>query len=331
MIQLHPRRILLRNSEGERESVDLGDIEGALDRSLAVCGVRGSWLADHILVALRDYASVADGSDEKSGWDQRSLQRILARMLIDAGYADVAAVFSDECRLRDESVEVEPRDGWDQRRIEALLRRELKAIEHLTPKLGELVAEKLHGLGLSRVADSLIVELARHLLSEWGECERRQESALSAPKGDWLLAPGFWQTFLPASTAALVEDEILDIRPLSELLPVVRLRLFLSRLVAGIEERPLTELRLQPLLAHTAEEIAGAIENLVRHLRNRKEGGTYVHPAHLTICGLDHVLSSEFPAESKKVRQMRRQEIIDAFTRVMRQRLEHPLILKFQG
>ncbi len=328
MIQLHPQRMLLKTPGGERESIDLSELESALDRALNICGIQASWLADHILVALQDYAAVMAAADGE-GLNKESLHHTLARMLLDAGYADVAASFAEQSRLQDAVAETEHRAAWDRPRVDTLLRQHLKTVQHLNPELGDKVVQRLQTLGFGRVGDTLIIEVARHILAEWGDVERTQETLEAAPRDDWLLAPGFWQTFLPPQVAALVEDEVIEIRQLSDLLPVVRLRFFIPKLVSRIEERPLTDLHLLPALVRAGREIGQAIECLVRQV-NRSGKKEYRHPAHLTVIGLDTMLLAEFARESKSSLAKRRSEIVDVITKTINESLQHPLILSFQ-
>ncbi len=325
MIQWQPQQILVRDVSGRRRPVDLGVFERKLNRALADCGIQESWLVDHLLVSLQDYSAVVVG--ESTSLDEQSLHRTLARMLLDSGYADVAARFAEQCRVPDAVADIEGRAAWDTPRIEAVLRRHLQGVERLIPQLREGVGERLERLGFARAGDKLIVELARHLISQWGEHERERDKR--EVSGEWLLAPGFWRTFLPPSATHLLRSETVDIRPISNLLPVIRLRWSMPRMIGQIENRPLTELQLLPQLTETAHQVAAIIEALVSHLNEKKQGGT-VHPAHLTIIGLETMLAEEFAGEGKSRNLRRQTEILSLISEILSRHLRHRLIIATQ-
>ncbi len=324
MIKLHPRRILLKDREGRGEPVELESVERNLDLALRDCAIQERWLVDHTLVALQDCAAAMSGA---STFDRDSLHLTVARMLVDAGYADVASRFAERSRIAEAVAGDASQAAWDSARVVALLEREFKSVRHLAPRLARKVSRRLESLGFSRVGDGLILELARHVLSEWSERERREERM--ANSGQWLMTPGFWQAALPPEVGALIEREALEIRPISELLPVVRLRLRLSRLFASGESRPLTDLRLFPVLAEACRVLAGGLESLLRQ-SGRADGKTR-HPAHLTVLGLDRLLAAEFAGEGAGRRDRRRREIAGLFSEVLGRQLEHRVIVVFEG
>jgi len=243
MIQHFPQRVILKGGTASGGSLDLEHIEKLLVEALNDCAIQERWLVDHVLVALQDYtAMIADATERV---DRQTLNTTVARMLVDAGYPDVAVRFAERARINDAVVDTEGKTGWDSERIEKILREHLSTVEHLIPRLESKVRNRLEKLGFRRVGDELVLELARHVLVEWSDHERREEKS----GGDeWLMTAGFWQAFFASETAEMLEDNVLEIRRVSELLPVARLRLSLDSLVLRCPDKPRTELELRPLL-----------------------------------------------------------------------------------
>lgn len=220
MIELYSQSIRLKTRDGRTLLCDVDLLQNDLRQAFAAAGIREEWPAEQFLAVVESEGTVlgqlADGGDEDA------FDTLVAKLLTDAGYPEVAAeFFALKGRALPSGPVCEMRAPWDISRLNALLVRELKASAALAARLADLVAVKLTALGFAEVSDSLIVQIAEHTLGGLARAYR----AVPSECAGWLMPPGYWEAFFAGPPARFVASGALKIHPVSELFPVLRITL----------------------------------------------------------------------------------------------------------
>lgn len=258
MIQISSTYVQLRQSDGQDFFYNLDELRCALDRHCRQLGVKQPDLLDDLLELLRVYTR----ETQLPALTRPDLERLVARLLIDAGQRELAEAYLAAVPGPAGS----PSPGPQLDCTPANLRQALagdpfflaKPRDEILPPLLAAIQQ----LGLRQVSETLVLELARHL---W--CQRPNP----APAGYWLLETEEIDQFLCVS-APLWGQSALRVRPVSQLAPMLHLRLDLLTL-AGSEP---TELFFFRAFERAAAELRQTLDLLRQEIRQRLAWGPAV-------------------------------------------------------
>lgn len=329
MIELYSKRFLLPMSDASRVPVDLGALAADLDRAQREAGIQESWLTDHVLAALcqLDFTigeAVSGGvSSEDVGGET---ERMILRMLVDSGFPDVAERFAEIRRIELMVPEPANRRPWSQLRIRQVVVQHIGTSEATASRLAEGIVARLQALGFRSVGDALIVEVARHILSEWSD----RAPVERAERADgWLMPPGFWETFLPGPAAELVELRALVIRPISRLMPVIRMEFQVARFIEGKGLPPFAELAFLPALRTACRALVEALVQVREQVGTTYGADIAKHPAHVTFTGLEEWIANL--ANSRSDAAARFREVRDLISSELSVPRAGTVLLRFAG
>ncbi|NOY81152.1 MAG: hypothetical protein GXP31_09120 [Kiritimatiellaeota bacterium] len=305
MIKPAAGNLLLRDGDGLR-TFHARDLRDRIARCCRDAGMRDPWVAGHIAAFIEDYLQYLQQNGDALP-STTGLDRMVAQVLVDAGYPEVAAGFVQNSGLTPFLDGDSPRGAWDRTRIEQVLRRNLPLHPLALQRLAELTAARLERLGIDAIADSLIVQVARHVAPSSAGPPGPPPSEEDAP---WLLRPDRWQDEFPTGTAPFVHCGALEIKPVSRLLPAPRLRLDLERLGKRVQTDPLTQLAFYPLLVDCCRAATLVARRIQTCIAEADTTGLSL-PAALEVRRLEVLLQKRFTALSKVGRVRTAAEIRD--------------------
>ncbi len=286
MIELYSKRFLLPLNDDTSMVLDLESLALDLDRAQRDAGLHEVWLTDHVIAALCQMES-PNSAFSPEQWEAET-NRIVMRMLVDVGFADVASRFAAVRDVQLTMPEPENRCLWNAARVRRVLVEQVGTSEHVAGRLAEPVQEKLRSLGFNRVGDALIMEIAGHLLNEWSD---RGVMRSEPSENGWLMPPGYWDAFLPEHAGELVAAKIIVIRPISRLMPVVRLEFNLIRLADAEKLLPFAELTFMPALRRAAAALPQALKHVREQIEKNHGANIAGHPAHVQVEGMKQLLA----------------------------------------
>ncbi|MFO7821918.1 MAG: hypothetical protein R6V56_07705, partial [Lentisphaeria bacterium] len=311
MIKLYSRHSLPQPETGKQLPFDLEKLRQDLESAFQTSGIKETWMADHILLTLCEESNIhVPPADDAEGIEnQNSIDYIISRMLVDAGYPDVAHTFAKQRQLPipDAAADALP---WSPERIENVLRAKLTLSENARQRLVPHIVKKLELLGFRQVADNLICELGEHILSAYAQAERQKHDSSTG----WLVGPSYWETCLSAEAAHFIETGVLAIRPGSDLFPSPRATLNLARLAHTVANECLTELAFFPKAQQACKNAAEAIQQLLQEAATTQ---TAPPPAHLAVTGVTEAVDNFVTASSKVRRKRLREELQTAIRAIL--------------
>src|SRR6056297_2762897 len=92
MIKLYSRTNLRDPQTGTSNTFDLEALQKDLRHAFQTSGISETWMADHILLTLTEQCRAHTSETEEDDTDA-TIDFLVSRMLIDAGYPDVAHAF----------------------------------------------------------------------------------------------------------------------------------------------------------------------------------------------------------------------------------------------
>lgn len=218
MIELYSRTIQLRAPDGRTLLCDPERLQADLRNAFAAAGVTESWPAEQVLAVIRQQATMAGTLSD--GEDEADVDRLVGKLLIDAGYPEVASSYaaSRGVPTPPDAARAERRP-WDAARLESVIVPAFGASAPLAEKLVDVLANKLHLLAFLEVSDNLILQLAEHILAGLAQTYRSPPNE----NAGWLMPPGYWEAFFSGRPARFVVAGAITIHPVSELFPVLRM------------------------------------------------------------------------------------------------------------
>ncbi len=260
--------------QGRPVTLDVESVRLDVRSCCLAVGVQETWLADQMELALDDFFMARSERGGEAALPARGeVDALVARLLLAAGYRDVAAEYSRRRQLQ--ASPVADTAAWDAARVRRLLGQSYALPEAAIARLAQQVVRKLDGLGFRQVSDRLILELAGHLAGTRTP-QGPAIPGLLESDSPWLLAAGFWKSAdgVAGSARRLCETGVLRPRPVSRLLPVPGVVLDLERL--ALEAGGATEDDFWPRLRHATlavRELLAVMDALLAEREPDASGG----------------------------------------------------------
>lgn len=301
--------------DSDQEINELKRLREDLEKCFRSAGIREDWLLDHLLSSvaeqvLSDELKPSNGSEDNTG---ASLEQTVTKLLVDAGYPDVAARFSHIRSLAASLFFSSQHVAWNEERLHDIISKRLPLSDKACRNLVKRVAGQLRELDFRKASDNLINELAEHNLDALARKERQKMHQVS----DWLVTPGYWEAFFSNEVARLTRAGVLSIHPVSQLFPVPRLTLRFRKLVDNCLAEPVTELSLLPAVKNVCGRMAEVADILIS--QTSENHNSHNPQAHLLIEGLDETVAEYLQPGSKKLRE----DIISEVTDIIRETLNN--------
>ena len=319
MIRLSTTCLLVEDDAGRCQPLDLQQLRRDLELSFEDAGVRDRYVPETVIQIVEDHLTLPDHPGHKPRQSATRVDTLIADILTNVGYGDVAACY---CRRRETprgERQAEASESWGNARIRAVLAKSMPLADHELTQVCRQVGNKLHALGFTQVSDDLIRSLGAHILQ--GN-ERNPDDT-----GDrTLLSPDACCEKLSAEACRYMSQGILRVQPVSSLLPVLRLELDLPALGRDLDADPLTELALFPPLRQCVGTARDALTRLRRSIhRQRPEAAVY--PARLYITGIDAFFDRHFVPMGSSARRQLVREILALVRGETAERVDFPLVI----
>lgn len=265
MIMLKDNAILVIGQDGRSTPFEPEDLQTRIIKCCLASGNKDVWIAQDISLSI-EYALVSRAGDGPATVRVAELESLVAKILEETGYHDVAERFRGSAPKEDSLMAVS-----DAESLRDLISKRLSLSGPELDTVESSLLQALKALDLERCPPQLAIELARHYKDSLGSSAPSLKSPALKPLGkkdgkSFLLEPCELLAGLPSEMASLAARGVVAPRPLSRLFPVLALDL---RLVPFAElngfEKPFTELSLAPklgALGSAVEAIAAKAERL---------------------------------------------------------------------
>jgi len=289
MIQLASQRYMVSTANGCQEAVDVEEIRQQLLASFQIVGFPEPSFAEHLLEVLQHelarHQAMGVATETADGIDE-----LVTRMLVNAGFGDVAAEYGRRRQLDMSSWAVGERCQWDHSSIVRLVQNSFPCSEASAVLLARAVEQQLGLLQIASFSEDLVRILAAHLLADTRHSPEQAPTAPTAPtapdNGLWLFAADHWQQTLPEPGAQLLRNAIIEPALISRLYPRLQLTICLCRLPQWLQwTPPLTELEFFPALTAALKTMAAVVNSMHAQLCRSIAVGK-PEQAHLLIQGL---------------------------------------------
>lgn len=325
MIELYTQHHLVEDA-GRTVSLDVAALVRDVKNACATAGIADAWLAEQMVLAIDDFfLARADAGLAGTPPARKELDRLVGRILLAAGYAEVAAAY---LRGREPALVSEVTGSgdealpWSPARVRTLLGARLPVPADMLDLLVRRVGNKLEDLDFRTVTDTLILELCGHLL--------RDRTLFHAAPGDspWLLDPKYWVDTLSGESARLCRAGILAPHAVSRLLPTARLTLSLEALARRTDTPAgaLTELLFFPELRQAARGARRVLLQM-RETISEQVPMTAEMPVRLMVAGLRELLATHWIPISRADRRRLFGEIQGMVRETVETGLGCPLLL----
>lgn len=320
MIRVFSGNLLIREAD-ECHMLDVDRLRQELQRSCRAVGVPDSWLSEHIALAAEEHLAQRQGSGSDMP-SREDVDRLVVRLLTDTGYVDVAAEFCRRREIPPESMAA-GMSTWDLPRIRRVLAAALPFGREQLDTVGDSVAGRLQTLAFVEVTDRLITELAAHIA-------RETRPGLESDAGDddspWLFPPRQSAALLSSPEKELVQAGVIEIRPVSRLLPVARVRFDVAALGRHVGTEPLLELVFLPSLRQACMGVLRALDIIGDEVASRRSGSSE-RPARLFITGIERVVAEQFALSSPSRRRALAGELLSVVHHELTRRMDADVIV----
>ena len=153
MIKLKTGSLLLHSVNGDFELLDLNDLHDSLFDCCVEIGIDDQELPADIINVVTTFASNHDKIDE------RELERLIVRILMDSGLHALAELFASKRGTAPEFI-LDERVNPDEDTIRTILRSEPFFVAKPINQLSSMIVGQLEKLGFDRCGRNLIIELA---------------------------------------------------------------------------------------------------------------------------------------------------------------------------
>ncbi len=297
MIKLADSSIMLILNSGELIPFEPEKLQSSIARSFIASGIRDSYLAEDIALAV-EFALVNNDNPDKI-FAISELNTTVVRILEASGYPETAQFH----KRHNACIEISTSSDRDT--VEKLLQRHLGLYGHHLAEITTKVIDAAERLGIAIAAPALYVELGRHFQTVGATLP--ELPALKIPrhnrKAPWLVAPEKLLESLSLPTRELIEKNIITINGVSSLFPSLRLELRFLKLAAQLQLEPvITEMMLLPHF----KDLAPALNDCAVNAFALAENNTM--PVFLNIPDMSlfavKYLDAEWPESRKDCRDM---------------------------
>ena len=260
MLSITDNFLYVIDSEGRQQLFDVDKLKSSLQEAFDSSGNSNGYLAEDIACAVE--AAMAESFRSERIFTQSEVDAAVTRILENAGYANVAQVFSRSNSHLYITLDANKSDAT------SLIIRHLGVQEPLAEKLAEKVVDSLRQLNISSASPALYLELARYYEHRTLPTAPPLPASENTTGSKLLLSSAEITRLLPENLKELYQEKIITISNISRLYPNFRLSLNLAKLAEKQNlTAPVTELQLAPALYEAGEKTGMFLNILCEHLQ----------------------------------------------------------------
>ncbi len=289
MIRLFPGHALVIDGAGRSETLDFDSLRDELAACFAERGIAEAWLAEHVACIVEE--RVRERHRQMPGvLERRDTDEMVLAALRSVGFADVAELYAAGRGLGPTLPRPEgKRAPCSEERLRDLLERTLLLSPRQAAETLPSLARAVERLGIPQLTDTLLRELALHLLATSPE---EVPEAIPGERDIRLLPDEHWQTRFAGDAATLLACGILRIHPVSTALPRARLDFDLARYGTRLGRPPLLEMQVLANLPATARTIRAVLAETRAEICARRPSAA-AHPAQIILRGGEALLAEQ--------------------------------------
>ena len=229
---------VLEPASGALVGMDLDALLEELRCAFRRCAIQEEWLAENLLSVLRERLreDSADGVCSTS----HEIRRMLVRVLYASGFSDVAQSFIEnaprEASADDAEFPVDLR-SWSRENLEAFLQNQPEIPPEAIPELLLRLPPMLSGTGFAGASETLVLELARHLV-HFSQHENLSPASVTVTAPIRYITRDDWSLPLDEAGHAMLAQGVVVLQPVSDILPVAVVQCHLMRLFDGAGDAP---------------------------------------------------------------------------------------------
>ncbi len=291
MIKLPREHLFFRDeATGTYETFSPDSFQNELEQSFQAVGIYEDWIPHEITQTVIDHLQVPAQGRNGKALTRVDIDALVKKVLIDAGYPDVAAQYCSRRGVAPEADRASEAEEWSAARIRHVLTSALAVDENGVEEVVRAVMEKLRNLGFSQVTDDLITGLGRHVLFNRNTAPEQQLEAA----GQWDSGQAEGGLFLSVDPRhrlgeeclQLLEEEVITLHTSNRLLPLTWCTVNLRKYFAKIDAYPFIALSLLPEM-YPLSDRCGKIVYAARQELCRECPHASAHPARVYLEGVD--------------------------------------------
>ncbi len=288
MIRLFPGHALVVDEIGHSQTLDFDSLRDELAGCFAERGIAETWLAEHVACIVEE--RVRERHRQAPGvLSRQEIDEMVLAAVRSVGFADVAELYATARGL---GLALPKPTGsltaCSEERVRDLLAHGLQ----LSPAITEQILPQLLGaagrLGLPRMNDALLRELALHLLASDtpAAAESAHEGAVR------LFADEHWLARFRDEPSGLLLDGVFRIPPVSAALPRARMEFDIARFGTRLGRSPLLEMQVLAALPRAAQSLRTLLVGVRTDICASRPSAA-VHPAHVILRGSQALLAHQ--------------------------------------
>ena len=267
MIKLSYNCFISQDHNQTRDIINIQSLEERLHLALKDSGYFNIDLFQDVLSIVRDYAS---SHKEQELLTLEKLENLIFRVLSSSGLGGVARKFGDSgarSLMCTDNEFVNP----DQRFVEQMLNNNPFFSDKPIEEISDLLISKLSLLGFEKITDKLIIALAESICSNL-QISGPQEvnKILYCNSTTSVLLQHAFLPLLDDNEECLITKGIIAIKPISLLLPVIKIEVILSRIDDNSDQPFLVELGFYPAFNEICAQLKTIVIKLSAYIQKMK-------------------------------------------------------------
>lgn len=297
MIKLADNAIMLILENGEIVAFEPEKLQSAIVRSFIATGIRDSWLAEDIALAVE--FALADNDKKDKVLAVSELNATVVKILEASGYPEAANYYKHHHTVLEISADC------DSETIAKLLKHHLGITGEDNSSLTNKVMLAAERLGIGQASPTLYVELGRYFKTFSTPLPELQPVKITRHnrKAPWLLTQEKLEAALSCQTRNLIEQGIISVNGISSLFPSLRLEMRFIKLAAMLNLEPvITEMILIPHF----QPIAAALNDCAFQaftLTGQNDMPVFVNIPDMSLFAVKY-LDADWPEAKKDCRDM---------------------------
>ena len=267
MIKLSHNSFVSRTYPHAYDVINIESVEERLHRAFKESGYFNTDVYQDVLSTVADYVLLR-GEYERLTLEK--LENLIVRILTSSGLDDIAHKFSKKGEEQSLTSNDEEIINLDEVGVKQLLKRHAFFTDKPVDEISDFIVTKLSSLGLERVTGKLVIALAENLYTAVTVCSCQEGGNASKDSMAPILLPQAIRSLLDHDEEMLIARGIITIKPISLLLPVVKIQVMLSRVVNKTDQSQLFELEFYPAFDQLCARLKTIVVKLSAYLNKTK-------------------------------------------------------------
>ena len=266
MIKLSNNSFVSPTSNDVHDVISLGSLEEKLQLACKSSGYPNSNLSHDILSTVMDY--ILWCHETHKPLTLAELEKLVFRILWDTGLYEVANKFSSNDKIFSPNYDIRFINP-DRVSIGHILSQNPIFRNKPIDGICDFLLEKLSKLGLEKITDKLLIALAENISINLCLNNDKGEQKFHGVSHSSIMSHSEIRALLNEDEIRLIQDKIVKLRPISLLLPIIKVRVFVQHLLEITNELFLLELKLYPAFNEVCSRLKNITKKLVTHLHKK--------------------------------------------------------------